>query len=287
MESSSLVARLSLCGTFSALAVACAAAQAPATAVHETPVRLAAAGDLPHSSTVPTAETPATPAADPQPDHHVEPTAGGACPDSMVLVEGNYCTDARQICSDWMDPPSLSVARCREFAPSECVGQRVQKRFCVDKDEYTKKGETLPMTDASWTNAKETCEGEGKRLCLETEWELACEGEQMNAYSIGQRRDSTKCNYDLGDLTDNKGKLRDYRKPSAELTQCVSPFGVRNMTGNVDEWVMRDRTNGQWRSAMKGGWWMAARNRCRPATTAHDEHYSGTQSGFRCCSDAK
>lgn len=278
MESSSLVARLTLSGTLSALAVACAATQSPATpatpggaAAHETPVRVAAAGDLPHSAALAPVEAPADP----------------ACPESMALVEGNYCTEARQTCSDWLDPPSLAVARCREFAPSECIGERVKKRFCVDKDEYTKKSDALPQTDTSWTAAKETCEGEGKRLCLETEWEFACEGEQMNAYSIGPRRDATKCNYDLADLTDDKGKLKDYRKPSSSLTECASPFGVRNMTGNVDEWVMRDHTNGQWRSAMKGGWWMAARNRCRPATTAHDELYSGAQSGFRCCADAK
>jgi hypothetical protein len=37
----------------------------------------------------------------------------------------------------------------------------------------------------------------------------------------------------------------------------------------------------------KGGWWLAGRNRCRPATTAHDEHYCDFQTGFRCCAEAQ
>jgi len=34
---------------------------------------------------------------------------------------------------------------------------------------------------------------------------------------------------------------------------------------------------------LKGGWWMPARNRCRPATTAHDDYYKDIQVGTRCC----
>jgi formylglycine-generating enzyme required for sulfatase activity len=206
----------------------------------------------------------------------------------MVLVEGEFCTEVRQDCAEWIEPPSNPAARCKRFEKSVCTGQRVHKRFCIDRDEYTAEAEKLPTADVSWTYAKETCESQGKRLCAETEWMFACEGEDMVPYPVGQTRDASKCNHDRVDLTDPiNGKLRDYRKPSAELDKCVSPFGVRNMVGNVDEWVYRDSTNGQWRSALKGGWWMPARNRCRPATTAHDEHYHGTQTGFRCCADAK
>jgi formylglycine-generating enzyme required for sulfatase activity len=207
----------------------------------------------------------------------------------MALVDGEYCTEVVQTCVDWMEPPTAggTIGRCRKFAPSVCKGARVHQKFCIDKDEYTPPGESLPRGNSNWTEAKQTCESMGKRLCKESEWNFACEGEEMLPYPIGLERDSSKCNYDQMHLFDPWGKLADLRKPSAELTQCVSPFGVRNMTGNVDEWTYRDVTYGQWRSAMKGGWWMAARNRCRPATTAHDEHYRDIQAGFRCCSETK
>jgi Sulfatase-modifying factor enzyme 1 len=214
-------------------------------------------------------------------------TSGGPCPAEMILVEGEYCTEVRQTCLEWMEPPDNKFARCAKFAPSECTGKRVHMRFCVDRDEYAKPGDPLPEGDTSWVAAKATCEGDGKRLCLETEWQFACEGPDMLPYPYGLQRDASRCNHDRGDLIDPvSGKLRDYRMPASELEHCTSPFGVRNMTGNVDEWVVRDWTGGDFRSALKGGWWMPARNRCRPATTAHGELYQDVQTGFRCCKDS-
>ena len=220
-----------------------------------------------------------------------EPTEGAAsaqpvCPASMVLVDGDYCTDVREKCLQWEDPPSNQLARCAKFGPSECVGEKVHKRFCVDRDEYVAPGTDLPASDVSWTAARAICQKQDKRLCMETEWEFACEGEQMLPYPTGYDRDPKVCNFDKDPLLDRKGKLLDLREPENEGNACVSPFGVRNMSGNVDEWVYRDRTYGEWRSALKGGWWMAARDRCRPATTAHDEYFHGLQTGVRCCADA-
>jgi formylglycine-generating enzyme required for sulfatase activity len=205
----------------------------------------------------------------------------------MALVDGPYCTEVRQICAEWMDPPSTPLARCARFAPSTCVGRRVHERFCIDRDEYVPPGEALPQGDVSWTQARATCEKRGRRLCMETEWELACEGEDMLPYPTGLERDGEACNFDRGNLLDAAGRLRDLRVPAAALERCASPYGVRAMVGNVDEWVWRDRTPGPQRSALKGGWWMAARERCRPATTAHGEDYRELQTGFRCCADAR
>jgi sulfatase modifying factor 1 len=213
-------------------------------------------------------------------------SAQPVCPGSMVLVDGDYCTDVREKCLEWEDPPSNQLARCARFGPSECVGEKVHRRFCVDRDEYVAPGGDLPASDVSWTAARAICQKQDKRLCMETEWEFACEGEQMLPYPTGYDRDPKLCNFDQSPLLDQKGKLRDLREPEAERDACTSPFGVRNMSGNVDEWVYRDRTYGEWRSALKGGWWMAARDRCRPATTAHDEYFHGLQTGVRCCADA-
>jgi hypothetical protein len=59
------------------------------------------------------------------------------------------------------------------------------------------------------------------------------------------------------------------------------------MVGNMDEPVLREgaRYNYPFRNALKGGWWMSGRNRCRPSTTAHDDHYEDVQVGIRCCAD--
>jgi sulfatase modifying factor 1 len=252
------------------------AAAAPSSLCESVPVRVEL--EPPHLALASLAKDPSSPS-DPIASAHP------SCADGMVLAEGEYCTEVREDCLDWLEPPSSSLARCAKFAPSVCVGERVKKRYCIDRDEYVARGQELPLGDVSWTQARDICEIQSKRLCMETEWEFACEGEAMLPYTTGYDRDAALCNFDKSDLLDKDGKLRDQRAPASKTDRCVSPFGVRNMSGNVDEWVWRDRTWGEWRSALKGGWWMPARDRCRPATTAHDERFHGLQTGVRCCSD--
>lgn len=214
-----------------------------------------------------------------------------ACPADMVLVEGDYCTDVRQDCTRWLDDETLPFARCAEYAsPSRCVGKRVPMRYCIDRREYTAPGQALPLNYASFEIASETCESLGKRVCTEGEWNFACEGEEMRPYPYGFKREPL-CNQDRSDLFENNPRmqvLRDLRESADARPECASPFGVENMAGNMDEPVLRPeaKNNPPFRNALKGGWWMPARNRCRPATTAHDDFYKGIQVGVRCCDEA-
>jgi formylglycine-generating enzyme len=222
------------------------------------------------------------------------PQANAACPDGMVRVTGQYCTEVRHVCKKWLDDEKLPYARCGEYEPkATCVGQRVPMSFCIDRYEYTAPGESLPVNHQSFMTGSKLCEAQGKRLCTEREWNFACEGEEMLPYPYGWKREP-KCNQDREDLYEmkrvdghRKQVLKDDRMPADSLPECVSPFGVYNMVGNVDESVLREeaRLNPPFRNGLKGGWWMAARNRCRPATTAHDDYYEDTQTGTRCCSD--
>jgi formylglycine-generating enzyme required for sulfatase activity len=211
-----------------------------------------------------------------------------ACGENMILVEGNYCPEVEQQCKKYMDPPGrYEFFRCAEYAPSKCLSAtRKKMRFCMDRDEYVAKGETLPLNDQSWTMGQKACSAQGKRLCMESEYNFACEGEEMRPYPYGFKRDATACNADQTDVVGPDGKLRDLRVPADAYPRCVSPFGVRNLAGNLEEFVTIDRTNPE-APAMKGAYWQPSRNFCRAAQTAHDRYYHGTETGFRCCSDAK
>ena len=214
-----------------------------------------------------------------------------ACPPEMALVEGSYCSDVRQDCQRWLDEETLPFARCAEYSHrSRCVGKRVSLRFCIDRREYTAPGEKLPQNNASFEIASKTCQSLGKRICTDNEWNFACEGEDMLPYPYGYERKPV-CNQDRTDLYEKNPRMQvlaDRREPADARPECRSPFGVENMTGNMDEPVAREgfESNHPFRNALKGGWWMPARNRCRPATTAHDDHFRDIQIGVRCCEEA-
>jgi len=217
-----------------------------------------------------------------------------ACPDDMVWVKGQYCTEVKQDCRVWLDDASLPFARCAVFvSPSECVGRRVPMSFCIDRFEQTRPGEAVPANHMSFELGSRLCQGLGRRICTEREWNFACEGEQMLPYPYGYAR-QPYCNQDRDDLLEmafvdgvRQQVLKDLRRPSSPDSGCVSPFGVFDLVGNLDEPVLREATQHvrPFRNALKGGWWMASRNRCRPATTSHDDWYQGTQVGARCCAD--
>jgi formylglycine-generating enzyme required for sulfatase activity len=193
----------------------------------------------------------------------------------------------QQTCKRYLDPKGrYEKFRCAEYAPSKCLSkQRQHKRYCIDRDEYTAPGDTLPANHKSFTHAEKVCSSLGKRVCSESEWNFACEGEEMRPYPYGFKRDASACNADRTDIVSPAGELRDLRAPSGAYPRCSSPFGVRDLAGNLEEFVALDGT-GPARPAMKGAYWQPSRNYCRAKQTAHDRYYNGTETGFRCCADS-
>ncbi|HEU5075502.1 MAG TPA: SUMF1/EgtB/PvdO family nonheme iron enzyme [Polyangiaceae bacterium] len=221
-----------------------------------------------------------------EPSAPAMPGVSTGCPTDMVLVEGEYCTDVRHTCEHWLDDEKLPFARCGRYARQAlCVGKRVPKRFCIDRFESAD-ADGVPVNHQSFQLARQRCAGQGKRLCTESEWNFACEGEEMLPYPYGTTRQAV-CNQDRSDLFENNPRrriLRDLRTANDPTSRCVSPFGVFNMVGNLDEPTLRETgQQPKFNNALKGGWWMAGRNRCRPATTAHDDYYKDMQVGVRCC----
>ncbi|MFO0546908.1 MAG: SUMF1/EgtB/PvdO family nonheme iron enzyme [Polyangiaceae bacterium] len=243
------------------------------------------------------------------------------CPDDMVLVTGDYCPDVEQQClkhheeyahdrakqvkaaAEGRKYKSTVSERCLEYAPSVCKSKERRKlSFCVDRYEYPNKKGELPAFLISWTDAKKTCESLGKRLCTEDEFNFACEGPDMLPYTYGLVRDPTKCSIDKPYIKREKklypyercmkkpackehlAKL-DQRVPAGSMPECVSPFGVFDLNGNINEWVELPGKQYPDRSGLKGGWWGPVRGRCRPTVDFHKEDDYGYEEGFRCCRD--
>ena len=222
----------------------------------------------------------------------VDPDAN-ACPAGMVLVDGEYCPEVEQKCLEWMDPPTSRYHefRCARYEkPAKCKGPKVHKRYCIDATERVEDGSSLPRHFMSWTSSKKLCESQGARLCLESEWIFACEGEEMRPYPYGWERDSAACNVDRSENIGRPGRLVDHRDPAGSHATCKSPFGVQDMAGNVEEWAQADGP-GQgskmgWKEVLKGSWWIPSRHACRQFQVGHNDVYAGGETGTRCCKDA-
>jgi formylglycine-generating enzyme required for sulfatase activity len=74
-------------------------------------------------------------------------------------------------------------------------------------------------------------------------------------------------------------------EPAGAYPGCVSPFGVVDMTGNVEEWVSTSRPEWPHRSSLKGGYWSKQGSGCRGTNERHGPMFRFYEIGFRCCKD--
>jgi sulfatase modifying factor 1 len=237
----------------------------------------------------------------------------GACPEGMVEVRGSMIVDPggdvdavdgqqKSVCTDWIN--RNFPERCARFDEARwkalaAAAPRKAMHFCIDRFEYPNRRGAFPWIMVSWTDAQSICSEEEKRLCAESEWTFACEGEDALPYPYGFARDADACNVDrtwraydpsaLGSANPDKTRAEVDRlwqgEASGSRPACRSPFGVYDMTGNVDEWTKSVAPTGH-RSILKGGYWGPVRTRCRPTTRVHGESFAFYQQGFRCCADA-
>jgi len=285
-----------------------AQARAQERSVTMLPAVAAPLESLPPEATGPlVSEIEAEPVVIPEPDPSISSApvplaseADAACPQGMILVEGQYCPGVAQRCLDYLN---VERDRCAEFAEgARCVGTPVAMRFCVDQFEYPNTAGVKPDVAVTYLDAEAKCAEQGKRLCTAEEWTLACEGPERLPYPTGNRRDEQACNYDKPYRMPNNDAYAnprtrqdeinrlDQRVASGEMAECVSAYGVHDMTGNVDEWVYNKGGSADERpysSGLKGGYWGPVRNRCRPMTVDHNEWHSGYQIGFRCCASGQ
>jgi formylglycine-generating enzyme required for sulfatase activity len=235
----------------------------------------------------------------------------------MVHVKGIYCPGLSHTCLKWKDKAwcrkhdpvtkkcidEVKPVACAQFQiPGKCLSKPNELQpldFCIDIYEGgVKKGE-IPPYMKSYLDGKQECAAKGKRLCTDIEWTKACEGPENLPYPYGYARNANACNIDHPQIagfdaskvvkwTPALLQSLDKRVPAGSMPLCVSPYGVHDMTGNVDEATVNVTGGGKpyW-NALKGGHWVAgARNRCRPSTTSHEESFVNYESSIRCCKNS-
>ncbi len=159
-------------------------------------------------------------------------------------------------------------ATCGGFENMVPIWKKGRKaKACIDVFEFPNKPCELPMVWVAPVQAKVLCELEGKRLCTQEEWTLACNGDpdggKPRKFAYGDEMDLDVCNSDKPGKTWSPACVPDSAgsawktcstntEPAGAYPRCKSRFGVYDQHGNVAEIMTRLDEDGHWYSQLKG-----------------------------------
>lgn len=218
-----------------------------------------------------------------------------ACPAGMKAVWGTHLEHLQRMCVDWR------YSQCWSWFPDAHAGEgrRTPIATCMDELEWPNQRGAEPIVMVRFVEAKAACEGVGKRLCSEFEWETACEGPEVLAFPYGNKHEPRACNNDKtyrsysGRALESKDTAKrdeEVRRlyqgePLGSRPRCTSAFGVVDLVGNAEEWVTTSRPEWPHVSSLKGGYWAKPWSGCRGTNDSHGPLFRFYETGFRCCVD--
>jgi sulfatase modifying factor 1 len=182
---------------------------------------------------------------------------------------------------------------------------RAGNSFCIDRYEAPNRRGARPLVMQSANDANEWCQDHHKRLCTEDEWIAACQGDEHRTYPYGNEHVDERCNDDKPWQKVDEALLAKWPSPEAKAhakdlyqatpsgskRKCASEAGARDMTGNVEEWVVRTREHANaFPYILIGCYWSGCyggnKPTCHSTNNAHGPSFRFYETGFRCCRDA-
>jgi len=208
----------------------------------------------------------------------------GETPQHSVAVEafliGRYPVTNREY-KEFADATGCAVPFRDDEWSRNMNWDRETRMYLPGRDEH-------PVTLVTWYDAQAYCQWLGGRLPTEAEWEKAARGEDGRDWPWGNTWQSERCNAGLDGIR-NTTPVNQF----VELGQ--SPYGARDMAGNVWEWTSSiqlgypfDPDDGRqsdaagFRRVHRGGAWLHPPEMVRCATrgAAHPLDF-GFNVGFR------
>jgi formylglycine-generating enzyme required for sulfatase activity len=199
----------------------------------------------------------------------------GTCPRGMVFIRGG----------------TFNMGSENGASDERPVHRVTVSGFCLDRTEAAG-ADGMPIVNASWDQAKASCEKQGKRLPTEAEWEFAARGTAGRTYPWGEA--TPTCERAM--YRDCEGTLHKVGTHPAGAT----PEGVQDLAGNVWEWV--EDCSGNYDAASqnnprkeqcgdarvnRGGSWSNDASGLRGANRRRDDpRFQSVFLGFRCARGA-
>jgi len=138
----------------------------------------------------------------------------------------------------------------------EETGEYEYSTVCLGNDQCGLRNVGAAAGGLGWLGAKMYCEYRGKRLPTEAEWEAAARGQTKWIYPCAWEHKA--CWYGKYDCCGYESEAECYSGACQDhccipfedtITNCPSPFGVKEMYGNAAEWVLDhldDDSNHSW-----------------------------------------
>ena len=132
-----------------------------------------------------------------------------------------------------------------------------------------------PVVWLTWPDAAAYAEWAAKRLPTEDEWEYAARGTDGRPYPWGSGFDAALCNCRASRIGGTT--------PVGHFPGDASPFGCRDMAGNVWEWTASPHPVRPDRRVLRGGSWGSSPMTVRACYRGHDlPGYWSNAYGVRC-----
>lgn len=141
----------------------------------------------------------------------------------------------------------IAEGTARDFHVSEFVIAKypiTKAQYAVFKNEGYPSGQgEHPVTKVTWYDALNFCTWLSEKISLpitlptEQQWQRAAQGDTGWEYPWGDKFDSSRCNIDESGIRTTT--------PVTQYPTGVSPYGVLDMSGNVDEWTLTDWETGR------------------------------------------
>lgn len=248
-------------------------------------------------------------------------TGGGSCPSGMVSIpRGTFSigsnsgdSDEKPVHAVTVGPFCMDVTEVTVDAYAACVrggGCNTTKlqgsgEWWAKACNWRKSGKgNHPINCVDWNQASAYCRWANKRLPTEEEWEYAARGTDGRTYPWGNAAPGpvllNACGPECVAWASAQGRSRKamYESddgwattaPVGSYPRGDSPFGLKDMAGNVWEWTSsgyseeysKNRANNK-RGLRGGGWNSFLRSHVRAASRHRDgPAIRGSYLGFRC-----
>jgi formylglycine-generating enzyme required for sulfatase activity len=192
----------------------------------------------------------------------------------------------------WIDKTEVTVGAYRACVErGGCPRPPKTSTTCT----YDLNDPLLPVSCVPWASAQTYCMAISKRLPREVEWEIAARGSSNARYPWGGNS-AIGCGGAITMATESTHRSCGGKKPARVGSRPggASPFGLFDMSGNVEEWVsdwygeavsdLSPRAGAS--HVLRGGGWLSLPSQAK--TTSRNwgsAREAGPNVGFRCARD--